>query len=118
MATVVSTLYPPVVSTFQNAFVNTEDAVVYFTLSSFNSASEIKHVHVSCVNQLNNENALNKLSGILIEDLQFDKVSGMYYVTIPTAYIEGNAFNTMMKQRRIVIFYHIRNIFQNGLLFV
>jgi hypothetical protein len=94
MATVVSTLYPPVVSTFQNAFVNTEDAVVYFTLSSFNSASEIKHVHVSCVNQLNNENALNKLSGILIEDLQFDKVSGMYYVTIPTAYIEGNAFNT------------------------
>ena len=36
MATVVSTLYPPVVSTFQNAFVNTEDAVVYFTLSSFN----------------------------------------------------------------------------------
>lgn len=94
MATVVSTLYPPVVSTFQNAFVNTEDAVVYFTLSSFNSASEIKHVHVSCVNQLNNENALNKISGILIEDLQFDKTVGMYYVTIPTAYIDGNAFNT------------------------
>lgn len=94
MATVVSTLYPPVVSTFQNAFVNTEDAVVYFTLSSFNSASEIKHVHVSCVNQLNNENALNKISGILIEDLQFDKAAGMYYVTIPTAYVDGNAFNT------------------------
>ena len=47
MATVVSTLYPPVVSTFQNAFVNTEDAVVYFTLSSFNSASEIKSILVN-----------------------------------------------------------------------
>ena len=93
MATVVNTLYPPIVSTFQNAFVNPEDAVVYFTLSSFNSASDIKHVHVSCVNQLNNENALNKSSGIIIEDLMYDKDSGMYYITVPTAYLDGNKFN-------------------------
>lgn len=94
MATLVNTLYPPTVDTFQKAFVNTTDAVVYFTLSSFNSPSEIKHVHVTCVNQLNNENALNKLSGVLIEDLMYDKDCGMYYVTIPTAAMANNQFNT------------------------
>ncbi len=93
MATVVNTLYPPVVSTFQNAFVSTQDAVVYFALSSFNSADDIKRVHVSCVDQMTNENALNLVSGLLIEDLMYDTNSGMYYVTIPTTKMQNNYFN-------------------------
>lgn len=93
MATVVNTLYPPTVPTFQNAFVNTQDAVVYFTLSSFNSADDIKRVHVTCVNQMTNENALNLVSGVLIEDLMYSTSSGMYYVTIPTSKLENNYFN-------------------------
>lgn len=93
MATLANTLYPPVVSTFQNAFVNTQDAVVYFTLSSFNSADDIKRVHISVVDQMTNENALNLSSGLLIEDLMYDTTSGMYYVTIPTTKMQNNYFN-------------------------
>ena len=92
MATVVNTLYPPVIATFQNAFVHTENARVYFTLSSFNSSANIKHVHVSCVNQLNNENALNLSSGLIIQDLHYDDETGLYYANIPVNTIDGNAF--------------------------
>lgn len=95
MATVVNTLFPPVISTFMNAFPNTTDAVVYFSLSPFNSSTEIKHVHISVVNQLNNENAIatKHPSGVLFSDLNYDTKAGMYYVTIPVADIDGNVFN-------------------------
>lgn len=95
MATVVNTLFPPVISTFMNAFPNTTDAVVYFSLSPFNSSTEIKHVHISVVNQLNNENAIatKHPSGVLFSDLNYDTKAGMYYVTIPVTDIDGNVFN-------------------------
>lgn len=95
MATVVNTLFPPVIPTFMNAFPNTTDAVVYFSLSPFNSSTEIKHVHVFVVNQLNNENAIatKHPSGVLFSDLNYDTKAGMYYVTIPVTDIDGNVFN-------------------------
>lgn len=95
MATVVNTLFPPVIPTFMNAFPNTTDAVVYFSLSPFNSSTEIKHVHVSVVNQLNNENAIatKHPSGVLFSDLNYDTKAGMYYITIPVTDIDGNVFN-------------------------
>lgn len=95
MATVVNTLFPPVCSTFMNAFPNTTDAIVYFSLSPFNSSTEIKHVHISVVNQLNNENAISAKhpSGVLFSDLQYDTKAGMYYVKIPVVDMDGNVFN-------------------------
>ena len=95
MATVINTLFPPICSAFMNAFPNTTDAVVYFSLSPFNSSTEIKHVHISVVNQLNNENAIatKHPSGVLFSDLNYDTKAGMYYVTIPVADIDGNVFN-------------------------
>lgn len=93
MANVVSTLYPPQISTFQSAFVNTQDAYIYFSLSPYNSSSTIQRVHVSLVNQLNNENALNNASGILMQNLQYSESSGMYYVVIPVTSVVGNQFN-------------------------
>ena len=45
MATVLSTLYPPLVDTFQIPFLYTQDAEVYFTISPYNSYGEIKHLH-------------------------------------------------------------------------
>jgi hypothetical protein len=95
MATVLSTLFPPVVATFMPAFVNTQDAVVYFSISPFNSSSEIERVHVTLTNQTNNESALSNASGVLIQNLMPDPSgSGMYYVTIPaTALKSGNSFN-------------------------
>lgn len=95
MATVINTLFPPICNTFMNAFPNTTDAVVYFSLSPFNSSTEIKHVHISVVNQLNNENAIatKHPSGVLFSDLNYDTKAGMYYVTVPVADIDGNVFN-------------------------
>lgn len=93
MATVLNTLYPPQVSTFMDAFVNTENAVVYYSLSPYNESTGIKRVHVSVVNQLNNENALNLVSGIMVSDVNYDTVSGKYYIVIPTDYLTGGEFN-------------------------
>lgn len=56
--TLVNTLYPPTVDTFQPAFVYTSDALVTFSLSPFNAGSDIQYVHVTVVDQRNNENVL------------------------------------------------------------
>lgn len=56
--TLVNTLYPPAVETFQPAFVYTDGPVVTFSISPFNAASDIRYVHVSVTDQRNNENVL------------------------------------------------------------
>lgn len=91
--TLLNTLYPPQISTFQSAFINTSDAVVYFSLSPYNSSSSIQRVHISLQNQLNNENALNNATGILISDLRYDTASGLYYIVIPVTSVVGGQFN-------------------------
>lgn len=58
MATVLSTLYPPLVDTFMPAFINTEPAYITFSISPYNEKKQIKYVHVSLVNQQTNINAL------------------------------------------------------------
>lgn len=57
MATVLSTLYPPLIDTFMPAFPNVESAVVHFTVSPYNSSYEIQYLHVTLVNQKTNKNA-------------------------------------------------------------
>lgn len=93
MANVLNTLYPPTISTFLPAFVNTTEAIIYFSLSPYNSSSQIKRVHVSLTSQLNNENAFNNLSGIAFKDLKYDTSSGMYYITISPTELKNNTFN-------------------------
>lgn len=56
MATVISTLYPPLVDTFQSPFVYTDDAEVAFSISPYNSYENIKKLHVTLVNQKTNQN--------------------------------------------------------------
>ena len=92
MANVLNTLYPPTISTFLPAFVNTSSAIIYFSLSPYNSSSEIKRVHVSLTNQLNNETAFNNLNGIIFKDLKQDS-NGMYYVEIAPGDLKNNTFN-------------------------
>lgn len=84
-----NTLYPPQVNTFMPAFVNTQDAYIYFSLSPYNEATEIKRVHVSVTNQLTNENALIDPSGILITNLLLNKKTGMSYIVIPYSSIKN-----------------------------
>lgn len=92
-STLISTLYPPVIDTFMPAFINTTDAKVYFSISPFNNSSDIQRVHVSLQNQLNNENALKRITGILVRPLKYDTSSGLYYVVIPVTEIKGGQFN-------------------------
>lgn len=60
MATVLSTLYPPLVDTFQSPFMCTKDeeekAEIKFTISPYNSYKEIKKIHVTLTNQRTNQN--------------------------------------------------------------
>jgi hypothetical protein len=109
MATVVSTLYPPTISTFQNAFVNNTDAIIYFSLSAYNSATDINYVHISCVDQATNENALKCYSGLLIQKLKYDEDSGLYYVTIPISELSGQADSFNINQ-----FYKVQIRFDSG----
>ena len=92
MANVLNTLFPPTISTFLPAFVNTSSAIIYFSLSPYNSSSEIKRVHVSLTNQLNNETAFNNLNGIIFKDLKQDS-NGMYYIEIAPGDLKNNTFN-------------------------
>ena len=93
MANVLNTLYPPTISTFLPAFVNTTTVFIYFSLSPYNSSSQIARVHVSLTNQLNNESALNNVNGIIFKPLRYDDVSGLYYVTISPEEVKNNSFN-------------------------
>jgi len=58
---VTNNLYPPIVQDVQPAFVRTNNCNIYFSLSSFNSLSDIKHVQVSLINQVTNQTAFNSL---------------------------------------------------------
>lgn len=58
MATVLSTLYPPLIGTFQPAFEYDDGSEITFTISNYNSFLEIEHLHISLVNQKTNQNVL------------------------------------------------------------
>lgn len=58
MATVLNTMYPPQVETFMPSFCYNSSAKVWFNISSYNEdiINKIKFIHVSMVDQRNNEN--------------------------------------------------------------
>lgn len=94
--TLASALYPPMFSsTFASAFVDTSSPRIYFSISPFNTASDIHRVHISLVNQTTNENALTDVTGILLsEGLQYDTEAGMYYVTVPADHVKSGSSST------------------------
>ena len=118
MATVLSTLYPPLVDTFMPAFPNQGDAVVHFTVSPYNSSYDIKYLHVTLVNQKTNKNAftLNNnsdsvpagtalLNGVWIIPfdetldnqpnpyIDMDRDANYYTLTIPRSILKPNEEN-------------------------
>lgn len=62
MATIVSTLYPPLIDTFMPAFLWEGPAPVTFSFSPYNSMSRIQRIHVSLVNQKTNQSAFENSS--------------------------------------------------------
>lgn len=111
-STLVSTLYPPQVDTFMPAFINTQAAQVFFSLSPYNNAEKIKYLHVSLVDQKSNEsvlqpsdlaslsgNAANSLSVPQVVDevlivpfnknyIGQDSESGLYGIELPVKYLK------------------------------
>ena len=65
MATIVSTLYPPLIDTFMPAFPYEGPAPVSFSFSPYNSLSEIQRIHVSLVNQKTNQSAFKNNASTL-----------------------------------------------------
>lgn len=96
MANVINTLYPPMIaSTFMPAFVNTESAVIYYSLSPYNSKGDISKIHISVADQMTNSNALKSPNGIIVsKEFAYDETAQMYYVAIPTTEMLNGAFKT------------------------
>ena len=81
-------LYPPIVMDTAPAFVRTGVCRIYFSLSMYNSATDIKNVQISLVNQRTNASAFKTdlyPSGIKLANLQYDpdkKGDYNYYIQI------------------------------------
>ena len=95
-----TTLMPPVVDTFQKAFIYTKNMRIYFSPSSFNSFSTSWKVHVTVRNQKNNENAINLENypnGIIVysynKGYYYDSKKKMYYLDVaPTMLADTSEF--------------------------
>lgn len=96
-------LYPPIVETYIPAFLIGSDTDkdicrVYFTLSMFNTTTEIANVQVSVRNQYTNLSVLSKTkypSEIMIAALQEDATrisDDRYYIEIKKTDIQGGDF--------------------------
>ena len=104
---VVSNLFPPIMAAdAAPAFVRTDSCRIYFSLSSYNSLSDIKHVQVILINQKTNQTALKTSSyplGIkFISSISTDSTINTdykYYITINNTDVDGNVFglNTFYK---------------------
>ena len=69
-------LFPPIVASSMPAFIYTEGVRVYFSLSSYNTQADIKHVQVTVRYQTTNQSALNKsmyANAIKVTDLLLDE---------------------------------------------
>ena len=89
------TLYPPVMQSYMPAFVYNTSVKIYFSLSEFNSWSEIKNAQITVVNQNTNLSALNTgkyPSEIMLKNIQVDneKTNDKYYIEINSNDINGN----------------------------
>ena len=94
---ITSNLYPPICPDTIPAFIRTKSCKIYFSLSMYNSAADIKNVQISLVNQRTNASALKTStypSGIKIANLYYDPdMHGdyNYYVQInPSDLTEGS----------------------------
>lgn len=96
--TLVTTLYPPIVPDSMPAFIRTGSCRIYFSLSSYNQAADIKNVQISLVRQKTNQSAFNQTkypSGIKITSLTLDDTKQdnyNYYVQISSDDVENGSF--------------------------
>lgn len=91
-------LYPPICSTYMPAFVRTTACHIYFSLSNYNSAEDIKNVQVVISNQNTNLSALAVNlypAGIKLVTLQKDESvtdDAKYFITINPEDLQSGVF--------------------------
>ena len=95
---ITTNIYPPIVMDTLPAFIRTKSCKIYFSLSVYNSAADIKNVQISLVNQRTNASAFKTSlypSGIKITNMIYDpNVRGdyNYYVQINPSDLAEGAF--------------------------
>ena len=97
MATaIVNNLYPPVIASYMPSFIHTDDCKVYFSLSSYNSRSDIAYVQYTILHQNTNFNAIDPkaaVTGIYTESrIEYDEERKQYYITISPKILKGEEF--------------------------
>lgn len=91
-------LYPPLIETFMPSFVRTTACKVYFSLSVYNNAEDIKNVQVIVSNQNTNRSVLNPdlyPAEVKITSLQLDNSiqnDNKYFITINPEDLESGIF--------------------------
>jgi len=133
MATVLNTLYPPLIDTFMPAFPYDGDPTIEFSISPYNTANMINFLHVSLVNQKTNQNAFegsNKglkqaiPAGVLlnsvwilpfreIEDILHCDKDNLWHLTIPRMLLK-NQNNTDNKVFTIDYYYKVQLRFDSS----
>lgn len=95
MAIVLNTIYPPQVATFMPSFRYDQSATIWFDISHYNDdmISKIKYIHVSMVDQRNNQNVFMGLNGSNV-------VYPQYY---PIAFNKNNMYDSTKKLYKITI---------------
>ena len=95
---ITSNLYPPLINDTMPSFIRTKTCRIYFSLSKYNSATDIKNVQISLINQKTNLSAFNSTnypSGIKLATLMYDtsiQDDYNYYIEIPTTDLEDGVF--------------------------
>ena len=113
------TLYPPVINQFMPAFVYNTSVRVYFSLSDFNSLSEIANAQITVTNQNTNLSVLDETkypSEIMLKQVQVDntRADDKYYIEISNSDINGgfkidNYYNYLY----IIYHYQLINLFHD-----
>ena len=95
---ITSNLYPPLINDTIPSFIRTKSCKIYFSLSNYNSAKDIKNVQISLINQKTNQSAfdpINYPSGIKIATMMYDsniQNDYNYYIEIFTEDLKNNSF--------------------------
>lgn len=108
MTTTLNTIYPPQVDTFMPSFCYNESAKIWFNISSYDEdeINLIKYIHVSMVDQRNNENVFAGTSnGTTVypqyypiafnndnNKIGYDSNKGMYWLVIPPQILKTSPY--------------------------
>lgn len=93
-----SNLYPPIMPSVIPSFIKTSNCKIYFSISGYNSPTDISNVQISLINIETNNSALKESlypSGIKLAELRQDsqiKNDYRYYIEIRTSDLEDNEF--------------------------